>query len=381
MRLLALAAALAVLSLAAPSAAAQTPDAALQVRLDSQPVFESLMRLNIDGGFHIGGTYDSGAGSFRIPVEGAGTRLMWHPAKGAFRAGGISGTQWDDANIGNYSLAIGENVRASGDYGVAFGLNTTAANIYSFAVGDGNTASGASSVALGYHAHTNARTGSFVFADRSSVDEVRAGNAHQATFRTACGFRIYTSSNLSTGVAFGGASVSNLGSLCPSEYFGQSGTMIATSTGAYLSSGGTWVNSSDAARKHRFADVSGEDVLARLRAMPVRTWSYRAEGDGLRHMGPTAQDFHAAFGLGGEDSTHIATVDADGVALAAVQALEARTRTLADENAALRARLDALEADRRTPAQAALPVVGVLMLLGLAAVGAYRQRSATAASR
>ena len=37
-------------------------------------------------------------------------------------------------------------------------------------------------------------------------------------------------------------------------------------------------------------------------------------------MGPMAQDFRAAFGLG-EDDKHIATVDADGVALAGVQAL------------------------------------------------------------
>jgi predicted RNase H-like nuclease (RuvC/YqgF family) len=46
----------------------------------------------------------------------------------------------------------------------------------------------------------------------------------------------------------------------------------------------------------------------------------------VRHLGPTAQDFHAAFGLGGADNTHIATVDADGVALAAAQALDARTQ-------------------------------------------------------
>ena len=76
--------------------------------------------------------------------------------------------------------------------------------------------------------------------------------------------------------------------------------------------------------------------------MPIREWSYRAEDPAVRHFGPTAQDFHAAFGLGGSDKA-ISTVDADGVALLAIQALEQRTRELEAQNAELRARLDSLE--------------------------------------
>jgi hypothetical protein len=58
-------------------------------------------------------------------------------------------------------------------------------------------------------------------------------------------------------------------------------------------------------------------------------------------MGPTAQDFNAAFGLG-DFPLRINTIDADGVALAGVNALEARTRALQDEVETLRRRLDAL---------------------------------------
>lgn len=329
-----------------PGLRAQTPDSVIAASWSGK----SLFRVNVDGGTLLGGDYDGGFGS-RIPTEGSGTRLMWYPGKAAFRAGYINGTQWDDANIGNYSVAIGENVRASGDNGVALGVRSTAANVSSVAIGEDNTASGAASVALGYHAHTNARSGSFVFSDRASADTTRAGNAHQATFRVSCGFRVFTASNQSTGVAFGGASVSNLGSsVCPTEYFGQSGTMIATSTGAYLSSGGTWTNASDVNRKHRFARVVGEDVLARLRELSITTWSYKVDEDEVRHLGPTAQGFRAAFGLGSDEKA-IATVDADGVALAAAQALERRTaaqaeeiRALREENAALRERLDRIEA-------------------------------------
>ena len=50
-------------------------------------------------------------------------------------------------------------------------------------------------------------------------------------------------------------------------------------------------------------------------------WRYRTEDSTVYHIGPTAQDFHAAFGLNGPDDTHIATVDADGVSLAAIKGL------------------------------------------------------------
>ncbi len=49
-----------------------------------------------------------------------------------------------------------------------------------------------------------------------------------------------------------------------------------------------------------------------------------------------AQDFYAAFGVG-EDNTHITTIDADGVALAAIQGLY-------EENQELKAKVDDLEA-------------------------------------
>jgi hypothetical protein len=98
------------------------------------------------------------------------------------------------------------------------------------------------------------------------------------------------------------------------------GAFIATSTGAYLSTGGTWTNSSDVAMKTNLQPVDGKKVLERVRAMPIYTWNYKSDKTGALHMGPTAQDFAAQFALGHDDK-HIATVDADGVALAAVQGL------------------------------------------------------------
>lgn len=281
-----------------------------------------------DGALLLGGEYNGDGLGVDVPVQGAGTRMMWYPRKAAFRAGAVSNNHWDAPLIGDFSVAMGQDVLASANHATAFGLRTTAAQQSSFAVGENNVASGAASVAMGYHAHTNARQGSFVFADRSSVDTIRAGVNHSANWRTSGGFRIFTSSNLSTGVTLqSGASVSN---------WGQSNAVISTSTGAFLSTSGVWTNVSDVNRKHRFQPVSTEEVLEKLRKLPITSWSYKAETDNIRHIGPMAQDFYAAFGLG-NDNRGIGTVDADGVALAGIKALEERTRNLAAELESLKA--------------------------------------------
>lgn len=316
----------------------------------------SLFRVNVNGAAVLFGEYDAGSSSGGIPVEGPGTRLMWYPTKAAFRAGHVDGTQWDDANVGHFSVAMGENVTASGAHSIAIGVRTAATRVGAFAAGTENSATGDYSVALGYHAHTNARPGTFVFADASTNDTLRASVNNSARWRTAGGFHIYTSANLSTGISFqSGTNVSP---------WGQSSAVISTSTGALLTTGGVWQNASDANLKYAFEEVDGEEVLEKLRTLPVESWSYKVEGEGIRHIGPTAQDFYAAFGLGTSE-TSIGTVDADGVALVAAKALERRTTELVgqveedraelealrnevtrlrEEVAVLRARLEALEA-------------------------------------
>lgn len=66
--------------------------------------------------------------------------------------------------------------------------------------------------------------------------------------------------------------------------------------------------------------ADGEALLAGLQSILISTWNYNAQDDSIRHISPMAQDFYTAFHVG-EDSTHITTMDADGVALAGVQAL------------------------------------------------------------
>jgi hypothetical protein len=269
------------------------------------------------GGFVAHGTINRGT----IPATGAGERLMWYPRKAALRVGAVSGTQWDDVSIGGYSVATGYNTTASWNYSTAMGYSTTASGTASTAMGYNTTASGNHSTAMGYSASTNGTSGSFVYGDVSTSDTVKASMNNQVTWRAVGGFRISTSTG-------------------------------ATSGCSIMPGGGSWVCSSSRLTKENFEPVDGEDVLRRLRTVPVTSWNVIAEAaPGVRHIGPMAQDWHAAFALN-DDPLTIHQGDMAGVSLSAVQALDARTRgvpelerevaRLRQENAALRSETAAL---------------------------------------
>ncbi len=103
---------------------------------------------------------------------------------------------------------------------------------------------------------------------------------------------------------------------------------------------------SDRNAKHDFAPVDSAAMLEKVVALPITEWTYKSDV-ATRHVGPVAQDFHAAFGVGSSDKS-ISTVDADGVALAAIQGLnqklEGELERKETEIADLKARLEKLEA-------------------------------------
>jgi hypothetical protein len=307
-----------------------------------------------------------------IPATGCGYRMMWHPYRGAFRAGTTDDNgacnYWDDANIGFYSwagghltvakafatFAFGDQVEVLAVDGAAFGASNTittngtagfsagASNrcdgFTCVAMGYTSTAGGAAGgqgavaigyrttadcdycVAIGHRASANGHDGAFVIADQSTTDSLEASANNQFNSRYAGGYRLYTNATTTTGVSL------NAG-------------------------GSSWNVISDVNRKENFLSIDGEDILARIRGLPVSSWRYIDEQDrSVRHIGPMAQDWERAFGLSG-DPTTINMSDFDGVNLAAVQALERRTaaqaaeiQTLRTENAALQGRLESLEA-------------------------------------
>jgi hypothetical protein len=363
-------------------------------------------RLQSDGGFLARSTF-SGA----IPATGSGLRMMWHPAKGAIRAGNVAGTQWDEVNVGLVSAAFNQNTRASGNYSfavndstsasgpvsfaagyfstasgnvaTAIGSNTNASGPASLAGGSGTNAIGSRSVALGLDTTASA-TASMAIGMGTTASGAHALSMGEGTIASgansfvmgltaqaagaesvAMGLRVYAGGNGSVVLGsdavtlaaangsfiFSDRSTANdIVSFAPNEFIVRAAGGVGLYTNAGLTSGvemaaggSSWLVVSDANMKEHFRDLAGEDVLSKIASMPVREWNYKSQDAAIRHVGPTAQDFHAAFGLG-ESPLKINTIDADGIALAAVRALEARTRELRDDNARLQKANDELTA-------------------------------------
>lgn len=125
------------------------------------------------------------------------------------------------------------------------------------------------------------------------------------------------------------------------------GTNTLNGNGAFLSEGGVWTNASSRTWKDAFAAIDSVAVLEKLVSMPVQTWFYKGNHDDGQHMGPVAEDFAQALGLG-SNAKYIGTVDESGVAIAAIQGLNRKVETdnaaLKHENAELRSKLDTLSA-------------------------------------
>ncbi|MBI4250354.1 tail fiber domain-containing protein [Candidatus Uhrbacteria bacterium] len=98
--------------------------------------------------------------------------------------------------------------------------------------------------------------------------------------------------------------------------------IIDTESGAYLSGGGTWTNASSRALKENFADLDAGDMLKKVNQLKITRWNYKADSSDTTHIGPVAEEFYAAFGVGGiEGMRSISTIDPSGIALLAIQAL------------------------------------------------------------
>ncbi|MCS7055515.1 MAG: tail fiber domain-containing protein [Thermoflexales bacterium] len=233
-------------------------------------------------------------------------------ARGSYAT--VGGGFYNSAGGHTAFIGGGSTNTADGDYAtVPGGVENRADGDYSFAAGR-------RAIALA--------AGMFVWAD--SHDENFSGSAPNSFIVRA-----------SNGIFFG---------KCITCTGASSGKYIDTWTGAHLTNGGAWVNASDRAIKENFAIVDARRILSGVISLPIQTWNYTVESDTIRHIGPTAQDFYAAFSVGADDK-HIATVDADGVALAAIQGLhqlvqekDAQMASLQAQNAALQAKLAVLEA-------------------------------------
>jgi hypothetical protein len=180
-----------------------------------------------------------------IPAEGAGVRLMWHPAKAAFRAGEDITGFWNDANIGTHSVAFGIDTKASGPYSTAMGGTTTAKGEYSTALGQTTVASGDLSTALG-----NETT-----ASGSGATAMGGATTASGTESTAMGSATTASGNQSTAMGSettaGGESATAMGRLTSAG--GNQSTTMGFSTDA---------SGDKATAMGSFTEASGENATA-----------------------------------------------------------------------------------------------------------------------
>jgi Arc/MetJ-type ribon-helix-helix transcriptional regulator len=271
-------------------------------------------QLEIGGteGLLVRGTVNQGT----IRALGAGLRMHWYPRKGAFRVGNAESQYWDDNGTATpkmalYSIGMGYQPRASavastaigaynqatGDYALSLGSYSQATSTHAVAIGTQAYATGIYSIAIGSGANTNGRDGSMIFGDDAYFQTAYSSADNQLTMRFIGGYRLWTSYPDST-------------------------------AGVYMRHGANgWSSYCDRNLKTNFKKLDFEEVLKKVDKIPVTEWNYKGN-DTMKYIGPMAQDFYAAFHLGGTDSLGINSISIDGVNMAAIKGLIQRTDEL-----------------------------------------------------
>jgi hypothetical protein len=271
-----------------------------------------------------GGRYNRARGVYSVVSGGGGSSL----ADSNSASGDYSAIGGGRSNITSYFYATvggGYNNVASGDAAtVGGGFNNVASGgDATIPGGYDNTAGGDYSFATGKRGRAN-HTGSFVWGSSASgTDSTVSFNDYTFTARCQGGARFYT---------------------------GVTGTNMGVSLSA---GGGGWNNLCDVRQKNLHGSVNTSDILHKISQLPLHRWSYKTQDESIQHVGPTAQDFYAAFQLGESDTT-INTLDPDGIALAAIQELvkenhklQTSNLKLGQEMAELRVAVQSLLADKQ----------------------------------
>jgi hypothetical protein len=262
------------------------------------------------------------AGGFGNQASGSGSFVG---------GGGFDGTNFsgNTASGGASTVAGGFGNQAANSYAtVGGGLQNTASGYGSVVLGGfGNSAKGQFSFAGGQQAVAS-QNGTFVWADANTnvfdpwnLPGVQ-GFPNSFNVRSTAGFYIVTGIDSTSG---------NI------------------TSGIYVGAGGSgWNTLSDRNAKTNLVSLDAREVLRRLVNVPVMAWNYKSQNAAVRHIGPMAQDFNAAFGVGEADKAgerkYINSLDEEGVALAAIQGLNQKVEEKDAEIHKLEKKLDELQA-------------------------------------
>jgi hypothetical protein len=240
-----------------------------------------------DGSTVGGGSYNDAEGNHAV-VGGGNDNSATHSK--SFVGGGESNTA---SNMAATVCGGFVNSATGGSSTVAGGAHNSATATWATVPGGRwNEARGQFSFAAGRRAKAF-HSGSFVWHDAtySTSDSLVSTAGNQFLARASGGFQFLT------------AAAPNL------------------TTGAGLAAGsGTWGSLSSKSSKTAFENINTRDYLDRVASLELKEWKYKTEDPSVTHVGPMAEDFYATFGHGPSEES-ITTVDADGVALAAIQGL------------------------------------------------------------
>ena len=261
------------------------------------------------------GTIGGGAGNLAGNGVGSISDNPFATVGGGFANWANAGLSTIGGGFENRAIGIASTV-AGGNLNVASGLYATVPG------GSQNMASGDYAFAAGRQAKAS-YTGSFMWADSVQED-----------------FRVQLNELGGTGPAWADAT-NTFNARATGGVFFVTGTSNGKPTwGCSTSNGSGWACASDRNLKRNLRKLDGRAVLAKLASMPVYQWQPKDGPNAqVRHFGPMAQDFRAAFGLGSDDIS-IGMQDADGVALAAIQGLH---RLMRDKDAQLAAQSRSIE--------------------------------------
>jgi len=297
------------------------------------------------------------AGGYRGTIGGGEHNTIQYDAGDSTIAGGFNNTIGTNAGLATIGGGGNNRILPFGQGGTIPGGYRNSATNFAFAAG--------------FQAKAN-HSGSFVWADLQIAEFSSTAN-NQFNIRAQGGVRLNTDTSMSFGnqtrqmLNLWGTDY-GIGVQSSAAYFrtdqefmwyrrgshsdtfgdpGAGGTqLMRLGSSGDLIIAGTLAQGSDRSIKQDFAAVNAQEVLEKVAALPIQTWTYTNDVN-RRHLGPVAQDFHAAFGLNGADDKHIATVDADGVALAAIQGLNQKLtdelKRRDAENAALKRELAELK--------------------------------------
>ena len=234
-------------------------------------------------------------------------------------------------------------------------LNTAGGNYATVPGGYNNHANGAYSFAGGYGI-TAGNSGAFVWNGDTSISGTTIVVGSVFWVQEPGGFTLNGETGNGT-IECDNLSIKSTGQVLINTTATLPSEPLVVGPGNAYCDGSTWVSVSDRNAKQDIASINPLEVLEKVSALPITEWEYKQTQAGAKHIGPMAQDFHAAFGLDGSDDTHISTVDEGGVALAAIQGLNQKLeetqqtvaakddeiKNLKEQNDLLAQRLNALE--------------------------------------